>query len=392
MIMATSPRLVRLVASGDHHFAEGPRLDECIRVHAWIAELVERERPGVFLSGGDVFDGTSTPIERHAVADFLVRIASVCPVVIAKGNHDRPSEVAFMGRLRAEHPIHVVESCGVVHVGDLAVACMAYPNKASVAAMLSAQGASPDIARVDQSARDCLANVLRGLGAQLAQHDGPTVLLGHFMIDGSVTSVGQPLIGAELNVTLADLALAGAHMTIAAHIHRPQEWSWGGSPILYCGSPYRTSFGETEEKSVIVADVADRPAEWQRFATPSRPMVLLDAEWTAGAFVHPNAPAFASQSICEAENGAEVRFRYRVDSDKREAARAAAREFAAELAEMGAHSVKIEEVVSAATRARAPQIAAARTLPDKLLALWHARGIDVADREGRLLEKIGEVA
>jgi hypothetical protein len=88
----------------------------------------------------------------------------------------------------------------------------------------------------------------------------------------------------------------------------------------------------------------------------------------------------------DAERGAEVRFRYRVPADKRDAARAAASELRTELLAKGAVVVKLEEVVSTTVRARAPEVAAAKTLPDKLRAYWKAKGDEMApERAERVL-------
>ena len=62
------------------------------------------------------------------------------------------------------------------------------------------------------------------------------------------------------------------------------------------------------------------------------------------------------------------------------------------LTEGKAASVKLEEVVTATVRARAPEIAAAKTLDEKLQALWRARKLDLEPpRVDRLLTKTHEL-
>jgi DNA repair exonuclease SbcCD nuclease subunit len=367
-----------MMATGDHHFDEHRRFDECIRVHGWIAQQVRKERPAVFLSGGDIYERASTPLERMRVSDFLSEVAETCPVLITKGNHDRSLDCALLGRLHTKHQITVVETCGVVELGGIRIAAVAYPNRASIAAMI---GRPLPAEALDDVAREALRNVLLGLA-----RDIPDVLLGHFMINGSVTSVGQPLIGAELNVGLADLALARAKITVASHIHCPQEWDFDGAPIVYCGSPYRTTFGETEPKSILVADICKGGVEWSRLVTPATRMLLGEDEWFPGCNWSLNG--LGGDGVA----GAEVRFRYTVDADQREAAKADAETQRRVLLELGAVSVKIEEVVRATTRARAPEIATAVSLEDKLRVLWRAKGIDVGNhREARLMGRLAEL-
>ncbi len=373
---------MKIMASGDHHFDQHSRFDECLRVHRWIAEEVARQQPAVFLSAGDLYERASTPIEREAVAEWLTAIAETCPVVISKGNHDRMFDCALLSRLRTRHPVIVQERCGVHIINGVAIAAVAWPNRASIAQMIG-KALPPEA--VDDVARGLLGDVFRGLGQELAKHDGPRVLLAHAMIDGSVTSVGQPLIGAELNIGLADLSLAGADMVIVGHIHCPQEHTFGGVPMLYTGSPFRTSFGETEQKSIVVAELGGgraRGVEWARIPTPATQMLLIETVWehdeesgaaTFDLLTEPYPPA-------DMIRGAEIRFRYSVEADRRDAAKRFAASIRDRLVADGAIHVKVEEQVIAHVRARAPEVAAAKTLEDKLQAYWAMRrlGLDPA--------------
>ncbi len=371
---------MRILSSGDLHNDHEGRWPECQRVLTWIAGQVEQEKPAAFLVPGDVYERASTPEERSFVAAWLQRIAEVCPVVISRGNHDRKDDCALLARLRAPHPIIVEERCGVYRLSSgLVVGAVAWPSRISLASMVGRPLSGEEI---DQFAERELANVLRGLGAEMQKLDGPRVLIGHFMIDGSRVSLGQPpLIGAELRVSLPTLALAAAQITIAGHVHYAQEWEHGGASFLYTGSPFRNTFGESEPKSIVIADITEKGVEWSRVATPATPMVLLSASWEGNkAFVLPSPHV----------QGAEVRLRYSVESDQRDAAKQAAKNAAAGLLERGAVSVKVEEIVRASVRARVPEIATASTVEEKLRACWRAKAIKVApDREQRVFAKLG---
>lgn len=378
----TSTKAVKVLAAGDLHFDDASRWAECLRIHGWIAEQVEREKPAAFLCPGDVYERRSTPVERAAVAEWLQRIAEVCPVVVARGNHDFSRDCELLGRLKAPHPIVVEERCGVYRLASgLVVGAVAWPSRSSLAAMV---GRPVNSEALDQAAEHELGNVLRGLGAEMDRHDGPRVLMGHFMIDGSRVSLGQPpLVGAELRVSLATLGLARAQMTIAGHIHYAQDWAFDGAPIVYTGSPYRNTFGETEEKSIVIADISRKGVEWTRLPTPATPMVLLECAWRDGRLEHPPSDCIT---------GAEVRLRVTVDSDQRDAARHELALLRSEMLAAGAVSVKVEEQVRATTRARVPEIATAATLEDKLRACWRSRSIVVdQERERRLFGKLAEL-
>lgn len=375
---------VRIMASGDHHFEEDSRFAECIRVHGWMVDQARERKVDLFLSGGDVFERASTPAEREAVADWLTAMASVCPVVIAKGNHDRPLDAALMRRLRTKHPILVEEQAAVHVVAGVAVAAVAWPDRSRLLAEAGNQRAADDAMRV------ALQAVLRGLGDQLAAHQGPRILLGHFMCDGAETSTGQPLLGQPIRVGLDDLALARAHLILMSHIHMYQRWDCSGAPALYMGSPYRTTFGQLETKSVTVAEFdGERLMNLEQLETPATRMLQIEEEWgtppgsSAGDCWMRGLDGFSQDTI----RGAEVRLRLFMPSDKREAARASAEQVERYLLECGAVSVKREDQVIADKRSRAPEVALATTAAGKLEAFWKSKGFEPGERRPSLLGK-----
>ncbi len=365
---------MRILASGDHHFDEhSPRFSECQRVHAWMVEVAREEGIDLFLSSGDIYERASTPLERHAVAGWLAAMADVCPVVVAKGNHDRHLDCELLGRLRTRHPVIVEERAAVHRVADVAVAAVAWPDRAYLLAACGSQEAT------NNAMREALQDLLRGLGSELAEHNGPRILLGHFMVDGSVTSTGQPLLGQPINVGLADLALAGAQLGVMGHIHKVQSFDVNGGPHHYTGSPYRTDFGQLERKTILFAEFdGDSLAGVREIETPAARMVHLAGEFADGQL---------RVDELHYPSGAEVRVRYRVAPDAREAASRQAAELADSLRAAGAVSVKVEEQIIVEHRARAPEVAKAQSLRDKLDAYWASIGFDPGDRRESLLRK-----
>jgi hypothetical protein len=124
-------------------------------------------------------------------------------------------------------------------------------------------------------------------------------------------------------------------------------------------------------------------------------MVHIEAEWCpehvglpGDRIVPAGFAAYDPEDLDQNLSGAEVRFRWLVEPEHRQAARAAAERWRCEAFGAGAITVKLEEVVMAETRARAPEVAAAPTLREKLRALWASRGEQASDR---LLSMVGEL-
>jgi predicted phosphodiesterase len=378
--------MTRILCSADHHFSTGNRWESCLAVHRWIVDLVRELKPDLFVTAGDIYDRASNPIEREAVAEFLQDVAEVCPVLGVKGNHDRPLDIELMNRLKSEHRIHLAETPQVSEVAGVAVALCPWPEPAWLAARSGESGQA-----LDALARDQLRAVLLGLGQMLESHSGPKLAVGHWMIDGAEASTGQPLIGMPLNVGLSDLALLGADAIVAGHIHRGpgNQWDIEGKPVLYAGSPHACNWGETEEKSVVLLEWRDGRFAVERILTPSAPLMHLDADLCDdGTLELDCGHGFADYAV----GGAECRLRYKVAADKREIGQRAAEKLRDELiTTWGALSVKLEPVVIAETRARAPAVAEARTLADQLEAYWGSVGFDAGDRRAQLLSKLHEL-
>ena len=372
-----------ILATGDHHFALGARWAECLRIHDWIAEQIEDLRPNLVVSTGDVFERASIPEERAAVKAWALRVAEVAPLLVVRGNHDRAGDLtSLLTRLRTPHPVVVEEAAGVHHLGGVSVAAFAWPSRASIAAALGVPAGPESVA---EGGRAELRRVFGGLGERLSTSSSPRLLVGHAHVTGAtVRDEGQPLpFGESVAVGLEDLALAGADATVLGHIHLAQRWDFGGNPVAYTGSPFRNSFGEDDPKSVLAIRFDGRFASLERLPTPATPMVKVEARF------HPGCVRL-EQSGTE---GAEVRLRYEVAAEHRDAGQEwARRERQRLLVEGGALSVRVEEVVRATAVARAPEVALEQTTAGMLKAFW--RGRDGAPGEAswrRLLTKVGQL-
>jgi predicted phosphodiesterase len=376
-----------IIEIADSHIVEDARLGECIRVHEGVVDIVRHVKPKVVLHAGDLFDAASTPTGRLVAVELVTKLTEEAPLVIARGNHDRWRDLAILAALRTRHPIHVVEDARVLTVGGMHLAVCAWPVRASNAD--------------EELSRQYLRDVLRGLGADLAQLSGPRVALGHFMVDGALSGAGQPIIGGGLGVSLEDLALMRADVILMGHIHRSQTFSLGATEAHYAGSPFRTDFGEMEGKNVLFVRFEDGRAICERIPTSARPMLHIEAAFeTPGATLPDDAakhdPAFALKLSWTPDAAgvgqADIRFRYTVALEYRQAAAAAADALKARWLSEGAATVKVEAETITSTRARAPEVAAARTLGAKVEALWASRG-DTPEpaRASRLLGRLAQL-
>jgi DNA repair exonuclease SbcCD nuclease subunit len=374
---------MKILCTGDNHFDEhDPRWGECLRVHGWMVEQVRSLGIDLFLCAGDVYERASTPLERAKVAEWLTSIAAHCPVVVVRGNHDAVRDLELLGMLRAAHPVHVVERTATLSFGDVAVGAVAWPSRSSIAQLAESVGVSADTAT-----ESLYANVMRGLSAEMDEAGASfRILLAHAMVDGSMTSVGQPIIGAEMRIGLDVLDLANADVTVLGHIHKPQEWMLGQHRVLYTGSPFATSYGETEEKSVLLIDSSS--GEVRRIPTPSTKMVLA----TGIASRAPSSGVVHIVADDVSPRGADIRLRYSVNAEDAADAKVAAKAMQDRWLSEGAVAVKLEAVVNAVCRARAPEVTSAPTFAEKLEVLWRTRKVEIAPPDkARIFTKLDQL-
>lgn len=361
--------MIRIAVIADSHYDEHSRFEECVRIHDWIARDLTERGVDLVLHAGDVFERKSTPRERMAFASWMRTVAVQAPVVIVRGNHDSVGDLPLFEKLETAHPVIVEEAAAVHVVAGVAVGCLAWPRRAELLAAAGLDGKEA----TEELAGEAMRAVLAGIGMEMRQHEGPRVLLAHAMVRGSVTSTGQPLVGCDLEIGVEDLALSGAHVVALGHVHKGQAWtaSSTGAPVVYPGSPRRSNFGELEPKAYLVVEIDDAGSvRVKRIETPATPMVHVDAEVS----LEGDVLELRVDPEMEAVVGGEVRLRYVVDADQREGGKSLAARTRADLMAAGAVDVKVEEVVRPTTRARAPEVAKASTLEEKLRAFWDVKG------------------
>ncbi len=363
--------MTRVAFLTDLHFDLGSRWEETLRLARWAVTTLGDIKPDVIAIGGDVFERRPLPIEVHAVAAWIAELADIAPIVGCYGNHDVPESLHPMNLLEARHPIRIVDRPELMTVAGIEFALLPWPRKAQLLAASVAHNVS-----APELAGDALRAILRGFGAR---SDLPRCFVGHVQLSGARVSTGQPLApGADFELSLQDLELCKADLYLCGHVHLPQSIGMiGTAEVLYGGSFRRTTFGETEEKSIVLAEFAANGAKVTRIPIPCTPMLLIDL--TDAEVELPDV------------TGAEIRLRYEVKAEDREQARRIAEEHRDAMLALGALHVKLEECVISEQRARSPGIAKAKSLAEKLELLWTARGFEPGARREDLFAKANEI-
>ena len=362
---------MRCLVVGDAHLHEGDHLDDVAACLGFAVQTAHERNVDLAIFLGDQFDRKSTPEERLVLRDVL--LAMPCPSILIRGNHEALGDLQVF----AGYPdVHVFEQPAVVP-GELVrsecadVVVVPWAEKS----WLAARGWTGEAG--DQAGARALADLIRGLVATRPNPARPFLLVGHLAVGGALSSSGQPLIGHGIEITLGDLVDAGAAATLLGHIHLPQELA---PNVFYAGSVSCVDFGEEgETKRIGVIDVgADGSTDLTWLPTPCRRWVTIEA-WVDDGGPHEMA------EIVEAEAaGANVRYRYTCDESEQHLFDRAEieRRFA------GAHTLKIVPEIERTQRVRAAEVAAARTVEEKLQAWGGATGVEITPAH---LEKLHQL-
>src|SRR5262245_35198212 len=207
--------MTRLVIIGDTHFqSTHPRNPDRLKAFDQvIAEALALDDLGACIHVGDVFHSGSTPDDRNAIAERFQRVADHAPLLVLYGNHERPLDLHVFARLKATHPVWVLDRPQTVRLilatGEAAtIFGLPFPNKHG----LVAGGVAP--ADVQGAAIDLLDPIFMAAADALAaarQRGDVTLMIGHATIAGAISSAGQPM-GAhgEIVVTPGHLARLGS--------------------------------------------------------------------------------------------------------------------------------------------------------------------------------------
>lgn len=403
--MATS-----LVHIGDFHAGPGPRNAARYRaLDQVITEGLALPNLGAWLWPGDLSHLRQAIADENAIIERLRRMSAAAPVVVVYGNHDAEGDLDKFRHVSAGHPIYVVDrpTCLRIRLATMAfatIACLPYPHRHG---LVLAGVANPDL--VDAAA-DALDGIFMQFAAELEEARGRgdlTLFIGHANVGGAVTSSGQPNIGREIELSPRHLDRLGPIYKGLNHIHKGQEICGAHYP----GSICRLDWGEIEEKRWLeVANefVSDFESDWNwsaaviPHAIDVAPMYHVEGVLTRDSFTWQvtagpggelqDAPTIEciccrgsgdgmkdpiegtlSCNNCKGSGrvvswkGCEVRARYTFAQSE-----AAVVNKSLVLAEFAEAALLTLDPIAIPDRAlRAPEVAAAKTLPEKVTA-WCA--------------------
>ena len=317
-----------------------------------IVDYAIEHEADLILFCGDAFKNRDpSPTYLREFAARLRRLLEAgLPVFLLFGNHDLPGmekratpldvfgefrpllrggEGLIVGRREDVHRIDTRR-------GPLQVIGMPFPVRSRLLKDETWRNLSPE--ELDHQLRETLHAVLQHLLETKIDPALPTIVAGHFSIEGAAYgSERQVMIGYDVVLPPSMFRHPAIDYVALGHIHKHQALGDGAPPIVYSGSVERVDFSEEDEpKGFCWVEVRRGDARWRFVELPARRFFTLSLDLRQAA--DPEMTAIAEiRRQADRIREAVVRARVRIRPEQAERLREA--RLREELEKAGAFSV-----------------------------------------------------
>lgn len=246
-----------------------------------VAEYAISEKADVVLVSGDIFDSPRPPgPSQEMVFEFFLRLYKAdIPAVVIAGNHDslgqwtalKPllnlANVSVFAKLSV-NAIKVIETKS----GPLEVAAVPWPTERLLAPLVNSEDWDHDQQKMTWASR--VGRIIELLCNKM-NSKGPRVLLGHLMVNGSMTSCSErPMSISDTYAVPGEVFPADLNYVALGHVHKPQA---AGAPTKTCysGALRPMDFGEAGEERGFYRVVVEPGQHTETDFIPIEPKIPL---------------------------------------------------------------------------------------------------------------------
>ena len=246
-----------------------------------LIEYAKENNADIALFAGDAFNKPNPEMSYiREFGDRIIKLAEICPVVLLVGNHDMPgiiekaSPIDLFGVMRVPN-VYVGWTYEVLKIatesGDIQIATVPYPTRRQ----LLPRGSREEL-------KDVVHNIIKGLAKEI-DTSIPSVLLGHFTVEGSVYKPDMSVMSdKDAEVDKEDLLKPWDYVALG-HLHLHQCIN-DYPPIVYAGSLDRVTFNdEKDNKGFVWVDI-NGEVNWEFIQVDARSYKTLKFDFIK----HPN--------------------------------------------------------------------------------------------------------
>lgn len=315
---------LRFLCSADWHADNDPK--KLLKLESSLNQIVDycrNNKVNAIVHSGDVWEKRQSHDQKSGVPLVYEKLRELSHLVdfifITKGNnsHDEPGSIKLLHQLEPniyayEYPVVLsVMTDGNIPVVDLLridcagdpradyiVSLVPYPQKSGFVTETSIDNNNADFLEKFEQLFELIGDVTQPFTC-------PKILGLHANVVGSRLSTGQTLVSQDIMVAPATIEKAQHDYYGLGHIHLRQELK---PNMVYAGSIYNKSWGETEQKSFEVIEFPEFNyylfEKKQIMLESSRPMIKIDAEFVDDDFKW-------DLSITDKDDTANAEFRFR---------------------------------------------------------------------------------
>lgn len=296
---------MKILHTSDWHIGRAlygrKRYEEFQRFLDWLLACMKEHDIEALLVAGDIFDnGTPSNRALELYYRFLCRCAEAgCRhIIVTAGNHDSPSLLNAPREVLRHLNVHVVGCMAEAVEDELVVLHDAHGTPALIVCAVPYLR-DRDIRRAeagetwDDKGRKLVEGIREHYGqvaaAALAKQkelgaEIPIVAMGHLFAAGGQTSDGDGVrelyVGSLGHVGGDVFPQCFAYLALG-HLHVPQQVA-GSAVRRYSGSPLPMSFGEADQRKVVLAVTVAAPgAAVQELAVPCfQQLATVRGDWS----------------------------------------------------------------------------------------------------------------
>lgn len=344
-------------------------------------EIFRQRRVDLVIVGGDVFEDASTEEQRLVFKKFLHDFGGWTPVLIIRGNHDKPKELKLYEMRNMDE--------GVIYVSEKPEIFDFYlgPEKEHLkfltiphfsAGALALQVESVD--KLGEKGTNAFMDLLDNYYQIIQNADSPCYVAFHGTISGAKLDNEKIPRQNGIHLPLPLLESFGCPV-VGGHYHKLQNV---GGKVWYPGSITRQTWGEhKDDKGVLIWSYNEGKwdAEPEFISLNPEPMISISAKWDGSKFIGDIGEEIDLQALSTTK--AKLRFRFTVDKDLSHTVPKNLKEVLSYIDP----SAKIEKTTITQTAVRNELIAKASDIEDELRIYFKAKGMEESEIEAHLAER-----
>lgn len=329
--------------------------------------------------GGDIFEDVSTEEQRLVFKTFLDGFEGRTPILITRGNHDKPKELlSYQNRNQLQ--IYVSEQPEILDL-ELGlkkeeVKFLTLPHFSAGALALQAKS----VEQLGEKGTNAFMDLLDSYYQIIQKAKWPCFVPFHGTIsDAKLDNDRIPRMNG-IHLPLGLLESFGCPV-VGGHYHKVQNV---GGKVWYPGSITRQTWGEAnDDKGILIWSLNDGiwDEEPEFISLNPEPMISISAKWDGSRFIGEKGEEINLETI--SEKSAKLRFRYTVDKELTHTVPTNIKEILSSVDPL----VKIEKTTVTKIAVRNEEIAKTNDIEDSLRIYFKSKGKDDSEIEKHLAER-----